>query len=113
MTQFKPQKMPAMRMVIVAAAFTLLTPVARADTFGSGANSFEIEFVSIGDPGNLPDTTGDPNSAGAVPYTYRIGNYEISEQMINKANAQSAADGDPLGITIDTRGPDKPATRAS
>lgn len=85
-----------------------------ADSFGSDPNHlFEIEFVTIGDPDNLADTTGDPNPAGAVPYTYRIGKYEISEQMINKANAQSAADGDPLGITIDTRGPDKPATRAS
>ncbi len=79
-----------------------------ADTFGSEANSFEIEFVTIGSPGNPPDTTGDPNPAGAVPYEYRMGKYEISEQMIDKANALGG-----LGITKDTRGPDKPATRVS
>lgn len=76
---------------------------ASADTFGSGANSFEIEFVTIGNPGNPPDT--NPNPAGAVPYKYRIGKYEVSEQMIDKANSLGA-----LGITKDTRGPDTPAT---
>ncbi|MDZ4659773.1 MAG: SUMF1/EgtB/PvdO family nonheme iron enzyme [Bythopirellula sp.] len=76
-----------------------------ADTFGNGANEFDVEFVTIGNPGNAPDTTGDPNPAGSVPYTYRIGKYEISEQMIDKANALSG-----LGITKDTRGPDMPAT---
>jgi sulfatase-modifying factor enzyme 1 len=94
-------------------AMTATTPAARADSFGSGENAFEIEFVTVGDPGNPADTTGVPNPAGSVPYTYRIGKYEISEQMINKANAVSAEAGDPLGITIDERGPDKPATRAS
>jgi hypothetical protein len=79
-----------------------------ADVFGSGANSFEIEFVTIGNPGNPPDTTGSPNPAGSVPYSYRIGKYEISEQMIAKANALGG-----LGITKDARGPDKPATSIS
>ena len=84
-----------------------------ADTFGSGDNAFNIEFVTIGDPVNAADTTGDPNPAGAVAYEYRIGRYEISEQMINKANAQADLDGEPLEITIDARGPDKPTTSAS
>ena len=77
-----------------------------ADVFGSGADSFEIDFVTIGSPGNLPDLSG--GGLGAVPYAYRIGKYEISEQMIEKANAQAA-----LGITKDSRGPEKPATSVS
>jgi len=96
-----------------ATAATFAIPTTRADLFGSGENLFEIEFVSIGAPGNVADTTGVPNPAGSVPYSYRIGKYEISEQMIHKANAASAEVGAPLGITIDQRGPDKPATRAS
>ncbi len=91
----------------------VVAPTAFADTFGSGDNVFEIEFVTIGDPGNAADTTGDPNPAGAVPYTYRIGKYEISESMIDAANAVSADTGDPLDITHDGRGPNKPATRVS
>ena len=106
-----------------ALAFLSLTlfcvPAAYADTFGSGANTFDIEFVSIGNQGNAADTDdGDGvlpgiQEFGSVAYEYRIGNYEISEQMIDKANAQSALDGNPLGITKDTRGPIKPATSLS
>ncbi len=90
------------------AALFLCAGVSFADTFGSGANSFEIEFVTIGNPGNPPPLTLTP--VGAVPYSYRIGKYEISEQMIDKANAESALAGSPLNITKDTREPDYPAT---
>jgi hypothetical protein len=95
--------------IIVTLFFVAAFPVrpfvspAVADFFGGGANSFEIEFVTIGNAGNPPDA--NPNPAGAVPYEYRIGKYEISEQMIAKANALGR-----LGITTDARGPDFPAT---
>lgn len=56
-------------------------------TFGSGDNMFGIEFVTIGNPGNPVDTTGLPNPAGSVGYTYGIGKFEISVQMIDKANS--------------------------
>lgn len=87
--------------------------ICRADTFGTGANSFEIEFVTIGNPGNPADTTGDPNPTGSVLYEYRIGKYEIPEDAVLKANAQSVLDGAPLGLTLDSRGPNKPATSLS
>ncbi|MFO0790391.1 MAG: SUMF1/EgtB/PvdO family nonheme iron enzyme [Pirellulales bacterium] len=76
-----------------------------ADVFGSGADSFEIDFVTIGSPGNCRICLA---AGWSVPYAYRIGKYEISEQMIEKANAQAA-----LGITKDSRGPEKPATSVS
>ena len=94
-------------------------PATRADTFGSGANSFEIEFVPIGDPGNVADTVvPSPNSAplpsGTVDYTYRMAKYEISEAIVSKANSLSDAGGDPLGLHVDIeRGPQKPATGLS
>ncbi len=85
------------------------TDRAAADTFGSGANTFDIEFVSIGDPNNVADdVSANPDFAGSVPYTYRMGKFEISEQMIDKANALGG-----LGIMKFTRGPDKPATSVS
>ena len=74
---------------------------AYADSFGSGLNAFNVDFVTIGNPGNAADTTGDPNPAGSVPKTYRIGKFEISEQMIDKANVLGG-----LGITKDTRVPE-------
>lgn len=82
-----------------------ISDCARADTFGSGIDTFNIDFVTIGNPGNASDITGDPNPAGSVSYTYRMGKFEISEQMIDKANVAGG-----LGITKDTRGPNKPAT---
>lgn len=99
--------------VFMTAATLLQAPLAVADTFGVEANSFEIEFVLIGNRGNPPDTTDRPVTDGAVPYNYRMGKYEISEQMIDKANAAAAASGSPLNITHDVRGPDKPATSIS
>ena len=83
-----------------------------ADTFGNGSNIFEIPFVTIGDPGNPADNTFII-PMGAVSYEYRISKYEISEEAINKANAQSALEGNPLGITHDGRGDSKPATSIS
>ena len=67
-----------------------------------------MNFVTIGNPGNAPDTTGVPNPAGAVAYSYRMSTYEVSESMINKANADGG-----LGITKDIRGDNKPATSVS
>lgn len=95
-------------LVITVGFLSPALSAARADTFGSGANTFEIEFVSIGDPNNLPDVLEFPFNRGSVPYRYRIGKFEISEAMIDKANALGG-----LGLTHDNRGPDQPATSVS
>jgi len=76
--------------VVVCAAFTFSTqPSAKADlltsfdTFGTPGNTFTIDFVGIGNTGNAADTTG----YGAVPYEYRVGTYEITQDAITKATA--------------------------
>jgi hypothetical protein len=74
----------------------LPAPCAQGDTFGSVASTFDIEFVSIDKPHNPDDTTGTPNPAGRVEYAYRMGKFEISRDMITKAN-----DAGGLGITMD------------
>jgi len=85
--------------------------VAYADTFGSGSNTFDIDFITIGNPGNADDPDdGDSDSPGiqnfgSVDYIYRIGQFEISEDMIDKANTLGG-----LSITHDGRGANKPAT---
>jgi len=81
--------------LFVAALFAALVPtnrisaqiIATSDTFGSGGNAFSIDFVSIGNAGNAADTT----TYGAVPYEYRVGKYEISQDAINKATASGMA----------------------
>ena len=65
------------------------------ESFGSGANQFTMEFVTIGNPNNAADTTGSPNPAGSVAYAYNLGKYEVSRDMITKANVAGS-----LGITL-------------
>ncbi len=78
-------------------------------TFGNGANSFSMDFVAIGDPGNLPDFTGAPNPAGSVAYTYQIGKFEVSVDMIAKYNLNFGT-ANSLEITQTDIGANKPAT---
>jgi formylglycine-generating enzyme len=96
-TQFSKRILTASAAVLCA--FTVTS--AHADTFGSGGNIFTIDFVNIGNPGNANDsgTTGSYSSPyGGVAYEFRMGTYEISEDMITKANAAGG-----LLITKDTR----------
>lgn len=87
-----------------------------ADSFGTGPNSFDIEFVAIGSPGNSGDPTGSPSMVGAVNYPYRIAKYEIPQDAIDKANAASKASGSSLNITtneLESPEPNDPATYIS
>ena len=55
-------------MVLGVAVIAFLSAVAdrsRGDSFGSGENAFDMEFVTVGVPGNSADTTGAPNPAGS------------------------------------------------
>ncbi len=65
--------------------------VAGIVTFGSGGNTFNMEFVTIGNPGNAPDTRAASlpvsTTLGSVGYTYGIGKFEVSRDMITKYNA--------------------------
>jgi sulfatase modifying factor 1 len=73
---------------VMITAFNLITQMtAHADAFGAGTNTFALDFVNIGNAGNAADTTG----YGAVPYEYRIGKYEISQDAIEKATASGMA----------------------
>ena len=65
------------------------------ENFGSGADAFTMDFVTIGNPGNAADTTGSPNPAGSVAYTYNLGKYEVSRGQVDKANSAGS-----LGITM-------------
>ena len=64
-------------------------------TFGSLGSAFDMEFVPIGNANNDDDMTGDPNPAGKVEYAYQMGKFEVSRDMINKANTVGG-----LGITL-------------
>lgn len=83
---------PLLRLgAVLSIALVIAVPAsARADTFGNGANTFTIDFVTVSDPGNPGDT--NPvfpflPAFGAVPYTYRIATYEISQAQRHAAVA--------------------------
>jgi sulfatase modifying factor 1 len=57
----------------VAALLGLLAVPARAQV--------TIDWVTVGDPGNTADTTGQPNPAGAVADEFRIMKYEFTNQQ--------------------------------
>lgn len=87
------------RLLCSAVALASLITISFAQTitqhFGNGANTFSIDFVEIGNPGNAADTTGSPNPVGSVAYTYNIGKYEVSRDIIIKADSAGS-----LGITM-------------
>lgn len=73
------------------------------ETFGGGPNQFNIEFVTIGNPGNKADASSGsygPNgrNVGGVSYAYKIGKYEISREAIEKANSSAG-----LQLSLDMR----------
>jgi formylglycine-generating enzyme required for sulfatase activity len=82
-------------LALLALGYQTASAESLLETFGTGANAFTMEFVTIGNPGNAADTTGDPNPVGSVAYTYNLGKYEVSRDMINKANTAGS-----LGITL-------------
>jgi formylglycine-generating enzyme required for sulfatase activity len=81
--------------VALACLSTICSAQTISETFGSGANTFTMDFVTIGNPGNAADTTGNPSPAGAVAFSYNIGKHEVSRDMVLKA---STAGG--LGLTL-------------
>ena len=85
--------------VALASLSTICSAQTITETFGYGPNAFSIDFVTIGNPGNAADTEvdwlGNSYVAGSVGYTYGLGKYEVSRDMINKVNTASS-----LGITI-------------
>ncbi len=79
----------------------LSVSVAEAETFGSGANQFSMEFITIGDPGNAAQSAANRSHGysggdgyGAVDYYYGISKYEVTVNQFTKAYADDSGIGD-------------------
>ncbi|MHC4563769.1 MAG: formylglycine-generating enzyme family protein, partial [Planctomycetota bacterium] len=69
----------------------LCTSPAGANVFDMGPDLTDLEFVSVGDPGNVDDTQGD--GYGGVGYVYNIGTYEVTNaQYVEFLNAVATDD---------------------
>ena len=75
--------------MILAAAVLSVAGAAMAETITHGTTAINMDFVTVGNPGNGPDTTGSPNPCGSVGYLYNIGKYEV---MADQWAAVIAAD---------------------
>ena len=74
----------------MAALLGLLAVPARAVT---------IDWVTVGDPGNTADTTGDPNPAGAVADAFQIMKYEwTNSQYVDFLNTVDASGTNPNSV---------------
>ncbi len=77
--------------MILGGVLVLSGAMAEADTFGTGANGFTLDFVPIGNAGNGNDAGAGGGSYsspyGGVAYDYRMGVNEISQAAINAAVA--------------------------
>ncbi len=75
--------------ILVAGILAFITTNIHADTFGSGANTFTINFVTIGNPGNGNDAGAGGGSFsspyGGVPYVYNMGVTEVAQDWVTKA----------------------------
>ena len=82
-------------LIFSISAALLSVPSAQADTFGSGGNAFTIDFAPIGNAGNADDAGAGgglySSPYGGVPYAYRMGTLEISQDAITKATAGGLA----------------------
>ena len=58
------------------------------------AHALELEWVTVGDPGNKPDKTGH----GAVAYAFQISKHEITVAQYAEFLNAVAAKGDPHGL---------------
>ena len=67
----------------IAAVLVLLSLgiAAQADVFNLGSGLTNLETVTVGDPGNAPDTlvmNDGTTGYGSVGYTYNIGKYDVT-----------------------------------
>ena len=92
--------------LVSASLVTTASASLSIDTFGTGGNAFTMNFVDIGNPGNANDTS--PAGYGGVANAFRMSSYEVSVDMVSKANTAGG-----LGITYTSRTADMPATSVS
>jgi formylglycine-generating enzyme required for sulfatase activity len=75
--------------IIAAIALMSASRLAEADVFNMPSGDTSLSFVTVGDPGNVADSTG----YGAVPYKYQLGKYDVTlAQYTQFLNAVAATD---------------------
>ena len=86
--------MTALRSAWILPLLAGLGRAACADVFNMPPGQTSVQFVTVGDPGNLPDTTvmqyDTTTGYGSVPYAYQIGKYVLAKSA-GTADKKAAA----------------------
>lgn len=81
--------MKTINLTALAVAIFLFTAAAQAAT---------IDMVTVGNPGNAPDTRYDATGFGSVGYVYQIGKYEVTAGQYTEFLNAVAKQADPNGL---------------
>jgi probable HAF family extracellular repeat protein len=77
--------------LLFAVALLTSAVTAQADVFNMPSGDTSLQFVSVGDPGNVADTTG----YGSVGYTYQMGAYDVTNNQYAAFLSAAATGSDP------------------
>jgi hypothetical protein len=67
---------------LVVLSLALSASLVKADVFNMPNGQTSLQFVTVGDPGNAPDTVVESDGTtgyGSVPYVYRMGKYDVTK----------------------------------
>ena len=80
-------------LILLSMCGALVAPTAQADVFNMAPGLTSLQFVTVGNPGNAPDTRYNGISVGSVDHVYQIGKYEVTAgQYTEFLNAVAKAD---------------------
>ena len=86
----------AMVLVVLASVVALAVSVGQADVFNMPNGQASLQFVTVGNPGNVADTYADSGvqgGCGAVGYVYQMGTYDVTVgQYVQFLNAVAKTD---------------------
>ena len=96
---------------LTLASFFAISRV-HADQFGTAGNTFTIDFVTVGNPGNGNDAGAGgglySSPYGGVPYVFQMGVTEVSGSMVSNATASGL-----LNVSASLAGSNQPATNVT
>ena len=91
-----------MMLLAVGVCLVLAASAGAGDVFNMPVGVTSVEFVTIGDPGNAPDTEvivdDGTTGYGSVEYIYQIGKYEVTNGEYREFLNAVAAVGDPNAL---------------
>ena len=87
--------------LLFAAALLASAVSAQADVFNMPSGDTSLQFVTVGNPGNVADTTKMQDGTtgyGSVSYVYEMGKYDVTVAQYCQFLNAVAVTGDPYGL---------------